>query len=71
MDTESKQILKQQLELLKKINRHFIYQRIFGTIKNLLILGLIIFGAIQLQPYLDQILGSLSQFQGLIQSTGF
>jgi len=71
MDDESKQILKEQLELLKKINRHFIYQRIGGTIKNIIIIGFIIFGVIQLQPYLDQILGSFSQFQNLIQSTGF
>lgn len=65
MDEESKQILKEQLALLKKINRHFIYQRVFGTIKNLIIIGLIIFGAIQLQPYLDQLLGALSQIQGI------
>lgn len=63
MDSESKQILREQLELLKKINRHFVYQRIFGTIKNLIIIGLIIFGAIQLQPYLDQLLGAFSQIQ--------
>ena len=66
MDPESKQILKEQLEILKKINKHFLYQRVFGTIKNLIIIGLIIFGAIQLQPYLDQILGVFSQVQTTI-----
>ena len=66
MDPESKQILKEQLEILKKINKHFLYQRVFGTIKNLIIIGLIIFGAIQLQPYLDQILEVFSQVQTTI-----
>ena len=68
MDNESKQILKEQLELLKKINRHFIYQRIGGTIKNIIIIGFIVFGAIQLQPYLDSILVPL---QDLLKSGGF
>lgn len=67
MDSETKEILKQQLELLKKINRHFVYQRVFGTIKNLIVLGLIIFSAIQLQPYLNQFLGVFSQIQGIGQ----
>ena len=66
MDSETKDILRQQLELLKKINKHFIYQRIFGTIKSIIIIGLIIFGAIQLQPYLDQILEVFSQVQTTI-----
>ena len=63
MDQETKEILKQQLEILKKINKHFLYQRIFGIVKNVIIIGLIIFGAIQLQPYLDQILEVFSQVQ--------
>lgn len=65
MDSETKEILKQQLELLKKINRHFTYQRVFGTIKNLIVLGFIIFGAIQLQPYLNQLFDVFSQIQGI------
>lgn len=65
MDSETKQILREQLELLKKINRHFVYQRVFGTVKILIIIGLIIFGAIQLQPYLDSLLGAFSQIQGI------
>lgn len=67
MDDESKQILREQLLLLKKINRHFIYERIFGTIKNIIIIGLIVFGAIQLQPYLDQFLSIFAQIQGVGQ----
>lgn len=67
MDPESKQLLREQVLLLKKINRHFVYQRVFGTIKNLIVLGLIIFSAIQLQPYLNQFLGVFSQIQGIGQ----
>lgn len=66
MDPETKQILKEQLELLKKINRHFVYQSIWGTVKNIVIIGLLVFGAIQLQPYLNSILGAISQFQTTI-----
>jgi len=57
MDQETKQILREQLELLKKINKHFLYQRIWGTIKNVVIIGLIVFSALQLQPYLEEMLG--------------
>lgn len=66
MDPESKQILREQLELLKKINKHFAYQRVLGTTKIIIIIGLVIFGAIQLQPYLDQLLGIYSQVQTTI-----
>lgn len=63
MDSESKEILKQQLELLKKINKHFVYQRVWSVIKNIIIFGLIIFSALQFQPYLNNLLDSFSQIQ--------
>lgn len=65
MDTETKQILREQVELLKKINKHFLYQRVWGTIKNIVIIGFIIFSALQLQPYLE---GMLSFFTGIDQN---
>ncbi|MEK7560072.1 MAG: hypothetical protein AAB522_02115 [Patescibacteria group bacterium] len=65
MDQESKQIMREQLEILKKINRHFVHQRILGIIKGVIIVGLIILGVIQLQPYLDQLQGTFSQIQGI------
>ena len=67
MDQEIKDLLKQQLELLKKINKHFVYQRILGIVKTVIVVGLIVFSAIQLQPYLDSILGAFSQIQGIQQ----
>ncbi|MEK7503045.1 MAG: hypothetical protein AAB556_01210 [Patescibacteria group bacterium] len=69
MDPESKQILREQLELLKKINKHFTYQRAWSVIKNIIVIGLIVFSAFQLQPYLDSILGALN-LQELLKSGG-
>lgn len=71
MDTETKQILKEQLELLKKINKHFVYQRVWSVIKNIIVIGLIIFSAFQLQPYLTGLLGTFSDLQKGLGGSGF
>lgn len=68
MDEETKDIMRQQLELLKKINKHFLYQRIWSTVKYIIMAGLIVLGFFQLQPYIDSLMKSFTNFQGGIDS---
>ena len=60
MDEEIKKLLKRNIEIsqetlsyVRSINRQFIWQRFFRIIKWGLIIGLLVFGFIQLQPYID------------------
>jgi hypothetical protein len=68
MDDEVKQLLKEQVDLLKKINRRFFYQSIWIFVRYAIIVGFIVFGFLQLQPFIDQTVNSIFQ---LIPPTGF
>lgn len=68
MDDEIKKLLKQNIEntqeilhTVKKLNRHILWQRIFRIIKWTVVIGLIIFGFFQIQPYLDLIYSSFQK----------
>jgi len=59
MDEELKSLLEKNLEvsqksleILKKIRRETMWSRAFSVIKWVIIIGFIIFGFMQIQPYL-------------------
>lgn len=59
MDEEIKSLLEKNLEiseqtlsLLKKIRREVVWARILHVIKWIIIIGLLIFGFVKIQPYL-------------------
>lgn len=62
MDQEYKNLLeknlevsKKSLEILEKMQKAAMWKRIFTAAKWILIIGLIIFGFIQIKPYLLQL----------------
>ncbi|MEK7090714.1 MAG: hypothetical protein AAB930_03965 [Patescibacteria group bacterium] len=70
MDEEIKKLLKRNIEIsqetlsyVRSINRQFIWQRFFRIIKWGLIIGLLVFGFIQLQPYVDSFAGILDNLK--------
>lgn len=72
-DDELRRLLKQNLETsretlayVKSIHRSFLWRRFYGLIKWGLIIALLIFGFIQLQPYLDSLLKILETITGTI-----
>lgn len=72
-DEELRRFLKQNLETsretlayVKSIHRSFLWRRFYGLIKWGLIIALLIFGFIQLQPYLDSLLKILDTISGTI-----
>ena len=83
-DEEIKKLLRKNIELsqetlsyVRSINRQFMWRRFFMIIKWGLILGLLVFGFIQFQPYLDQttkvleaISHSLSGLPNVLPTTG-
>ena len=72
-DDELKKLLKQNLEVsretlsyVKSVYRSFVWRRFFGLIKWGLIIGLMIFGFIQLQPYLDSMSKIIETISGTV-----
>lgn|SRR3989344_7713873 len=70
MDEDAKQIMKEQLAiskeslvLLKRMNRDLIYRRVFGALKYIVVAALVVLSYIQLQPYLQSILGATAGIQ--------
>ena len=72
-DDELRKLLRQNLEIsketlsyVKSVHRSFMWRRFFGLIKWGLIIGLLIFGFIQLQPYLDSMSKILETISGTV-----
>ena len=72
-DDELRKLLKQNLETsretlsyVKSVHRSFVWRRFFGLIKWGLIIALLIFGFIQLQPYLDSFSKTLDTVSGAL-----
>ena len=59
--------MREQLLALKKIQRHFAYQRVFGIVKYIVVAALIVLSYVQLQPYLQNVVGATSGVQPFIQ----
>ena len=75
MDDEIKQLLEKNLEvsekslsLLKTMRREVVLGRIFHFIKWAVIIGLIIFGLVKIQPYLAYWLQVFANLSAGIQS---
>lgn len=47
------EVSEKSLSILKKIHRQSIYKRIFSTLKFLVIAALVVYGFIQIQPYIE------------------
>lgn len=83
-DDELRRLLKQNLETsretlayVKSIHRSFVWSRFYRLIKWGLIIALLVFGFIQLQPYLDSLLkilntitGTLDQLPNVLPTSG-
>ena len=72
-EEELRKLLRQNLEVaretlsyVKSVHRSFVWRRFFGMIKWGLIIGLMIFGFIQLQPYLDSMSKILETISGTV-----
>ena len=70
MDNETKKLLEENLkvsqetlETVKKLRRDQWYRRLFTFIKWLAILGVLAWAFTQIQPYLEQFLGTLENIQ--------
>ncbi len=73
MDPDLKQILREQVELekqslaiLKKLHHDVIYRRVFNFLKYGIMIALTVFGYVQLRPYLDQWLSTISNLQSAL-----
>jgi len=73
-DDDLQKLLRKNIELsqeilsyVKSINRQFMLRRFFMIIKWGLIIGLLVFGFIQIQPYLDPLAKMLQNVSGILQ----
>ena len=73
MEDDLKQLMREQLQLqkeslviLKKLHKDVILRRVFNFLKFALIIGFTILGYVQLKPFLDQWLGTISNLQGAL-----
>ena len=64
---ENLRVSKESLAILKKTRSDALWRRFFTAIKWLIVLGLLVWGYIQLQPILDQLLGVWQNVTGLTE----
>ncbi len=55
------EIAEKTLKITKKLHRAQVWARIFHAIKWLIIIGLLVFGFIEIQPYLNTMLQASQQ----------
>lgn len=60
---ENLAVSKESLAILKKMHRNAVLHQVFGFIKWLLIVGLTVYGLLQLYPYVIQMQNTVNNLQ--------